>query len=91
MSVLSLPTAHRTGLAVFSLRSPRISPFSNLDKCEAESSVASMALCLRGQGFDNQEKEGEDPAPCFCQVVMCVLKVAGKGSRFLWGCVAKGH
>lgn len=33
-------------------------------------------------GLDDQEKKGEGPAVCFCQVVMCILKVAGKDSRF---------
>ena len=59
MSVLSLPTAHRTGLGVFSLRSPRVSPLSNLDKCEAESSVAAMALCLRGRDLVTKRRKGQ--------------------------------
>lgn len=48
MSVLSLSTAHGTGLGVFSLTLPKISPFSNLDKCKAETSAAAMALSLLG-------------------------------------------
>lgn len=88
----SLSTAHRTGLrpAVL-IQEPPDKSFLRSWKMWSRQQCCSYGLVPAELGLDDQEKKGEGPTICFCQVVMCVLKVAGKDSRFPCVCATKAH